>query len=501
MNRNLLRWFIRAGALFTLIVVCFTPAWSQFTGVLTQHNDNTRSGQNNSETILTPQNIKAAKFGKVFSFSVDGQIYSQPLYMPNVSVPGKGTHNVVFVETQNDSVYMFDADNKSSKPIWQVSFIDRAHGITPVSCGTDGNTDISCGVYPVYGINSTPVIDPDTNTMYLVARTAENGQYFQRLHAISIFDGTEKFGGPVVLTGSVPGTGSGSKNGIVTFNQLADVQRTALLLLNGTVYIGWAGSQHGWIMGYDSQTLQRTAIFNPTANAQFGGIWGGGNGLAADDAGNIYGAVGDALFDADSGGVDYGDSMLKLDPTLTVLDYFTPSDQACRKANDLDLGSSGAMLLPTQGGAVANELVIAGKGGAPCDANPVASRIYLLNRDNLGKYNPKQDQAVQEVAGAPAGYWSSPAYFQGTSAIYYGGVQAEGGHGDNLKMFGLNNGVLSSMFHWHTEHQCVSSWGNAVDFDRVARRTESSGQLTARILWAPCRDPSHPFCTPTMRPT
>jgi|HubBroStandDraft_2_1064218.scaffolds.fasta_scaffold17601_2 hypothetical protein len=447
MNQNLRQGFARAGVVLTLVMACLVPAKGQsFGGVLTQHNDNGRTGQNLQETILTPQNVKAKTFGKVFSYSVDGQVYSQPLYVPNVSIPGQGTHNVVYVETQNDSLYAFDADGLSPTALWQVSFINRSQGITPVPCGTDGNTDISCGVYPIYGINSTPVIDSSTNTMYLVTRTANNGKYYQSLHAIDITKGSEKFGGPVNISGSVPGTGAGSKGGIVYFDTLADVQRSGLLLLNGTVYIGWAGALHGWIMGYNATTLKQTAIFNTTPNGQFGGVWASGNGIAADESGNIYAAVGDALFDANTGGSDYGDSLLELNANLSVLDYFTPNDEACRKLNDLDLGSAGPIVLPTQQGSVPNELIIAGKGGKPCDTAPVRSRIYLLNRSDLGKYNATQDQDVEEVIGSGGGYWSSSAYWQGASAayIYSAGVNGIGGAGDHLDMFGVTDGLLST---------------------------------------------------------
>src|SRR6202451_4531770 len=179
MNQNIRQEFVRAGVVLTLVIACLTPAGAQsFARVLTQHNDIGRTGQNLQETILTPQNVKAKTFGKVFSYSADRQVYSQPLYVPNVSIPGQGTHNVVYVETQNDSLYAFDADGLSATALWKISFINPSQGITPVSCGTDGNTDISCGVYPIYGINSTPVISMNTRTMYLVTRTAQNGQYY-----------------------------------------------------------------------------------------------------------------------------------------------------------------------------------------------------------------------------------------------------------------------------------------------------------------------------------
>ena len=448
MNRlKVLQGFARAGAVLTLAVGCLNPAAAQsFAGVLTQHNDNARTGQNLQETILTTENVNSKTFGKVFSYSVDGQVYGQPLYVPNVSIPGQGTHNVVYVVTQNDSLYAFDADGLNPAPLWQVSFIDPSKGLLPVPCGTDGKTDISCGVYPIYGINSTPVISMNTRTMYLVTRTASNGQYYQTLHALNIATGGEKFGGPVNISGSVPGTGAGSVNGIVPFNPLADVQRAGLLLANSRIYIGWAGSQHGWIMAYGATSLKQLAIFNTTPNAQFGGVWASGNGIAADESGDIYAAVGDALFDANTSGPDYGDSLLKLSPGLIVLDYFTPNDQACRKLNDKDLGSAGPILLPTQDGKVANELLIAGKGGSPCDSDPVAARLYLLNRNDLGKYNATQDQDVEEVIGAPTGYWSSPAYWAGPSAtnLYSGGVTKEAGVGDHLKMFSVTDGLLST---------------------------------------------------------
>src|SRR5215471_16758050 len=294
--------------LVALMFASLTPGEAQsFKGVLTQQNDNGRTGQNLSETTLTTQNVKSATFGRVFSYSVDGQIYSQPLYVPNVTIPGQGMHNVVYVETQSDSLYAFDADGLKSTPLWQVSFINRAGGITPVGCEVNGKAIIGCSVYPIYGITATPVIDSISSTMYLFTRTNNNGTYFQSLHAIDITSGAEKLGGPVNISGSVPGRGSGSKNGMVSFDPLRDIQRVGLLLLNGTLYIAWAGSPHGWIMGYDARTLKQTAIFNTTPNASAGGVWQSGNGLAADAGGNIYAASGNALFDANTGGSDYGD--------------------------------------------------------------------------------------------------------------------------------------------------------------------------------------------------
>jgi Abnormal spindle-like microcephaly-assoc'd, ASPM-SPD-2-Hydin len=440
--------FTPAFFIVLIMVVCGLSSGvsaQTFSGVLTWHNDVARTGQNLNESILTPQNVKDTKFGKVLSYSVDGQIYAQPLYVPNVSIPGQGVHNVVYVATENDSVYAFDADGLDSAPLWQASFINPGLGITPVPCGTDGDSDISCNVFPYYGITGTPVIDSNSGTMYLVVRTAENSRYYQRLHALDITTGAEKFGGPVAIQGSVPGTGAGSVGGIVTFDPLADIQRTGLLLSNGTVYIGWAGAAHGWIFGYNAQTLGQTAIFNTAPNAVIGGVWGSGAGLAADASGNIYASVGDALFDANTGGIDYGDTVLKMNASLGIEDYFSPMDQACRAQNDMDLGSAGVMLLPTQSGANPDELVISGKGGNPCDASG-ASPIYLLNQNDLGEYNANKDQIVEEVNGAIFGYWSNPAFWQGpsTAYVYLAGTTGDAGKGDYLKMYSVSNGLLST---------------------------------------------------------
>jgi hypothetical protein len=440
------RWLAPCAGLVLLLLASAMPGVSQtFKGVFTEHNDKARTGQNLSETVLTPQNVNSKTFGKLFSYSVDGQIYAQPLYVPNVAIPGQGTHNVVYVATQNDSVYAFDADGLSSTPLWQDSFINPPQGITPVSCWSNGHQIMACSVYPIYGITGTPVIDATTNTMYLVARTLENGEYVQRLHALDITTGAEKLGGPVVIEAAVPGTGYGSVGGIVPFNKEQDIQRAGLLLLNGLIYIGWAGAKHGWIMTYNATTLEQVEAFTPTPNAKLGGVWQAGSGLAADTRGNIYVAIGDGTFDANSGGTDYGDSVLRFHGNLSVQDYFAPMDQACRAANDVDLGSAGPILLPKQPGSVPNELVIAGKGGDPCDLNGTAP-IYLLNQDNLGKYDAQQDQIVETVAGSVQGYWSNPTYWQGQTAtnLYMAGVVSENTQGDYLKMYSISQGIIST---------------------------------------------------------
>jgi hypothetical protein len=443
-------FFCSAVALF-LVSVGIASSLGQTTGVYTQQYTNARLGNNTLEKTLTPANVNSTTFGKLFSFTVDGQVYAQPLWAAGVKIPGQGTHTVVYVATEMDSVFAFDASTGAT--LWSVNFTDPAEGITAVPCGTDGNTQISCGIYPYYGITGTPVIDSSTGTMYLVARTynSNTGVGYQWLHALDVTTGADKFGGPVEIQGSVPGTGSGSVDGVDTFDELADIQRPGLLLEKNnqtgvkSVYIGWAGAEHGWLMAYNAATLQQTAILNTTPDGIRGGVWQSGNGLAADSSGNIYASTGDGPFDVNTGGVDYGDTLLKLNGDLDIIDYFTPMDQACRYAHDFDLSASGPVLLPTQSGTYPYEVVESGKGGTPCDASGFAP-IYLADQDNLGKYSPTSDNVIEEISGAPIGYWSSPAYWATSTqaAIYYAGQAGQAGVGDYMKMYTLTNGELST---------------------------------------------------------
>jgi hypothetical protein len=448
---------VRVGLiLFSIVVWSTLPpsvAAQGFTGVFTQHNDLSRSGQNINETVLTTANVNSKTFGKLFSYPVDNQIYAQPLYVPNVSIPGQGTHNVVYIATEGDTVYAFDADGLTPPVLWSDNFTNPAEGVNTISCTKAG---LTCNVYPTTGITGTPVIDPTTNTMYVLVRTAETSgsttNYVQRLHALDITTGAEKFGGPVVISGQVKGTGAGSSGGKVLFNTLHNDQRPGLVLANGNIYIGWAGNAHGWVMAYGAQTLKQIAIFNTTPNGTLGGVWQSGNGFAVDSNGDLYLATGDGTFDANTGGGDYGDTVLKFSPTLQILSYFTPMDQDCRFTpapnNDLDLGSGGPMIFPTQSGAFPDEIVESGKGGSPCDlfGSTYAVPIYLLDRDSLGGYDVTQDQDIQTVQGTIHGYWSSPAFWQTPTAsyVYYSGMTNESGGGDYLKQYTLANGALST---------------------------------------------------------
>jgi hypothetical protein len=408
--------------------------------VLTYHNDNARTGRNLSETVLTPANVNSNTFGRLFFQAVDGQVYGQPLYMANVAITNKGTHNVVFVATEHDSVYAFDADGNTGSnaaPLWQVSFINPAAGVTTVPNGEVASANIA----PEIGITSTMVIDAGTGTIYVEAKTKEvsgpNTSYMHRLHALDISSGQEKFGGPAVILPNVPGTGDGTDGaGHIPFNGLRQLNRPGLLLLNGVIYVGYAshgdvGPYHGWLLGFDAQTLQAKSVLNTTPNGGLGGIWQGGDAPATDTNGNIYFITGNGTFNNANG--SYGDSFLRVTPSgtnLTLADYFTPYDQQNLADSDLDLGSGGLMLLPDEAGSTNHPHLLAGGGKEGV--------IYLLDRDNLGHFNSTNNsQAVQTVA-AGAAEWSfgTPAYFNNT--LYYLGAT------DQLKAFGITNGQLTA---------------------------------------------------------
>ena len=411
-----------------------------YTGTFTYHNDNARTGLNSQEVALAPASVNSARFGKLRSFPLDGQAIASPLYAAGVTIPGNGVHNVVYVATEHDSVYAFDADGSGATPLWQVSFINPAAAVTTVPAGDTGEC---CDIAPEIGITSAPVIDPATATMYVVAKTKEvvgsSTNYVQRLHALDIGTGAEKFGGPVVITATVPGTGIGSNHGQLPFNSLLENQRTALLLNSGRVYMAFASHgdnqpYHGWVFAYSAATLQQVVALCVTANGEGAGIWQSGDGLASDAAGNIYFITGDGTFDANTGGSDYGDSYVKIGPDGAVLDYFTPANQATLDSGNIDLGAGGPMLLPDQPGAHPHLLVSAGKNGS----------IDLVNRDSMGHYNATggDSQIVQTLPnifpfGTPEpGNYSAATYFNGT--VYFSPVA------DNLQAFTLTNGLLST---------------------------------------------------------
>jgi hypothetical protein len=427
------------------------------TSVLTYHNNLARSGANLTETTLTHANVNSTTFGKLFSYSVDGQVYAQPLYVPNVTLADQSVHNIVLVATEHDSVYAFDANNNDPTQggglLWQDSFIDPTNGITTVPAADTQTDDIR----PQVGITGTPVLDGDNGILYVVSKTKEvrgdGNHYVQTLHALNITTGNEIHGGPVILGdtlylggtnyqfvagASVPGTGAGSVDGVVTFNALREHQRSGLVLANGVVYISWASHgdadpYHGWVIGYDAQTLNQVAAFNTSPNGTEGGIWMAGGAPAVDENGNLYLATGNGTFDV-TGSLSpgYGDSIIKLNSSdLSLADYFTPFNQAQLDSRDLDLGSGAVLLLPDSVGSAAHPhlMVQAGKEG----------KIYLMSRDDLGQYQrvaSGSDDVVQVVLNALQGFvMATPAFFNGM--IYMQSMN------DDLKAYQIADGQIT----------------------------------------------------------
>lgn len=388
--------------------------------VTTSQYDNARTGANVNETILTPQNVNARQFGKLFSYQVDGSVYAQPLYLPGVEIPGKGTHNLVFIATEHNTVYAFAAEGNPSTPLWQVSFINTKAGVTTVPANDVGRPCI----WPEVGITSTPVIDIKTGTLYVLVRTKElkglfQSEYVQRFHALAVTTGVEKFGGPVVIRASSPGNGPGSSQGKVEFDPLRQNPRAALLLANDTVYLTWGSTcdvrpYYGWVMAYDARTLVQKAVLNVSPDAGNAGIWMGDTGPAADKDGNVFVVTGNGRFDAAANGRNYGNSVLKIgldQQGLIVRDYFTPFNHADLDNDDEDLGSGGPVLLPDQPGRAAttptSHLLVAGKGGT----------IYLIDGNRMGKFHAdNDDHAVHTLPTKYMGFGAAAAW---SSNIYH----------------------------------------------------------------------------------
>jgi len=453
--------------LFSFItVLCSIAVWTAGAqvNVTTFHNDNARTGQNISETTLTPSNVNSSQFGKLFSVPVDGYVYAQPLYVSNVVIGG-GTHNVLYVMTEHDSVYAIDAD--SAAAYWYKNLI-------PAGSTTVSSSGFCNDITPEMGITSTPVIDRSTNTIYLVTQTSTSSSVqVQRLHAIDIATGAEKFGGPIVISASITGIGDGSVAGQVSFDPLRANQRAALLLENGHVIIGWAGHceitpYHGWVMSYNASTLAQEAVINLSPNGTAAGTWMSGDGIAADSSGNLFFGTGNGTYDGTSM-ADYGDSIMKLSSPsgglFSVEDWFTPYNQSGLSGTDTDLGSGGVLLLPDlpAGSAHQHLLTLMGKEG----------KIYLVDRDIMGKFcsscTSRDTQTVQEIPGATSGVLGSPAYWNG---FLYWGAGADGGPGDHLKAFSFNvnnSGLISKLptsqssqtFNFSTAAPVISANGNS----------------------------------------
>lgn len=455
-----------------LLSFCLIPVvnLAGATDVLTYHNDNARTGQNLNETILTTSNVNSTTFGKLFALSVDGKVDAQPLYMAAVTVPGRGTHNILIVATEHASVYAFDAD--TGMALWQVSLLKP--GETP-------SDDRGCDqVTPEIGVTATPVIDRNSGpngTIYAVAMSKDgSGNYFQRLHALDVTTGQEEFGGPKDIQATFPGTGDNSVGGNVIFDPKQYKERPGLLLLNNVVYTSW--SSHcdirpytGWVIGYDERTLARVSVLNITPNGNEGSVWASGAGPAADSSGNIYFLAANGTFDTtlNSFGFpiqgDYGNAFLKLSTSgnnLSVADYFNMFNTVAESGADQDLGSGGALVLPdlTDAQARTRHLAV----GAGKDAN-----IYLADRDNMGKFNPNNNNALyQELVGALGGEeFGMPAYFNGK--VYYGAV------GDNLLAFQISNARLLT--------SPASKTGNTFGFPGTTPSISANG-ASEGIVWA-----------------
>ena len=408
------RWVDMAALL--AILCSFAPFSAAQTSVLTCQNDNARTGQNITETILTPTNVSGGFFGKLFSRDVDGYVYAQPLVVSGLTAGGK-KRNVVIAATGHNTVYAFDADDLAAVlPLWQT----HLGSPVPTPNGYFGGRYGPYHDIPIeIGIIGTPVIDAGTDTLYVVAFTqdADGGPYHQMLHALDTATGQEKTGSPVEITGSVAGTGDGSVGAVVSFLPMQCLQRPALLLDHGILYVAFASHAdtnpyHGWVFAYDAATLTQTGIFCTTPNGDEAGIWMSGAGPAADADGNVFCMTGNGAFTAATGGADYGESFLKLGfkkGTLGALDYFTPFNVVTLNFSDTDLGSGGVLLLPDQPGTLPHLLVGAGKEG----------KIYLVNRDTgaMGQFNPAFDSTVQMLGSTVGGCWSKPAYFNQT--LYY----------------------------------------------------------------------------------
>lgn len=472
--------------------VSATIAVTDLTGVTTYHNDPSRDGANTHEFALTTSNVKTATFGKLFSCTVDGAIYAQPLWAANLTI-GATKHNIIVVATQHESVYAFDADASPCSTLWHVSLVDSSHGgaaaEVSVPSGPGGLVGSGFGdIAPEVGVTGTPVIDPSTNTLYVVSKSViiTGPTFFQRLHALDLNTGAEKFSGPKLISASVPGTApDANSSGQIPFDPQNHGQRAGLTLVNGVVYIAWASHEdhdqyHGWIMGYNASNLAQVpgAVFNTTPNAvstfsySRGGIWMAGGAPAADASNNLYLITGNGTYD---GLTNFSDSILKFSTLagLTLTDWFTPSDQSTLDSFDLDLGSGGAVVLVDQTtGPVHHLLIGGGKHGSGSDG-----QIYVLNRDLMGQFTITDGGVVQKFP-LNVGIFATPAFWQNN--LYVAGA------GGNVTAFSFN--TTTGQFNSTPSSQSATSYG----FPGATPSVSSNGSANG-IVWA---IDSSKYCTP-----
>ena len=458
-------------------------AVTDLSGVATYHNNTSRNGSNTQEYGLSPSTVTTSTFGKLFSCTVDGAVYVQPLWVPALTI-SSAKHNVIFVATQHESLYAFDADANTSPctPLWHANLIDAAHGglsgETSVPSGIGGLVGAGSGdISPEVGVTGTPVIDLGTNTLYVVSKSVNPSgpSFYQRLHAIDLLTGTEKFSGPATIAGTYPGSGDGGTT--VTWVARQQNQRAGLALVNGIIYIGWASHEdqtpyYGWLMAFNATTLSPMGVFNTTPNAGLGGIWMGGGAPAADSSNNLYMITANGNFDATSASApnnDYGDSFLKLSSNLTVSQYFTPSDQSADNLNDQDFGSGGAAILVdlAPNGSNPTHLVL----GGGKDGN-----LYLLNRDQMGGSG---DTNAWQVLSLGNGIFGSAAFWN--SAFYLAGM------GGRLQEFSLNSST--AQLNTSPTSTTTATFG----FPGATPSVSSMPNDTNGIVWA--LDNSQ-YCTP-----
>ena len=456
------------GATLMLAVATRTVSSSVAVDVVTYHNDNARTGQNLNETVLTPATVSPSTFGKTGFFPVDGGVDAQPLFLSGVAIPGLGTHDVLYVATEHDSVYALDA--ASGSVLWRASML----GSGEMTSDTRGCSQVT----PEIGITSTPVIDRTrgpNGTIYVVAMSRNgSGSYFQRLHALDVTSGAELLGGPMTIQGSFPGTGAGSSGGSVIFDPKQYEERAALLLLNGQIITAWTSHcdidpYTGWIMAYNASTLAQGSILNVTPNGSRGGFWMAGAGPAADAMGNVYLLDGNGTFDTTVNGSgfpsqgNFGNAFLKISTSgaLAVADYFATFDTVAKSNADTDLGSGGTMVLPDliDGTGRTRHLAV----GAGKDTH-----IYVVDRDTMGKWNSSSNLIYQDISGALGNsVFSMPAYFNST--VYYGAV------GSSLKAFSVVNARLSTA--------AVSASAGAFTYPGTTPGVSAAGSANA-IVWA-----------------
>ena len=439
-------------------------------GVFTYHNDLARDGANSQEYALASSSVTSSTFGKLFSCAVDGAIYAQPLWVANLTI-NSVKHNAVFVATQHDSLYAFDADANPCVQLWKVSIIDNMHGgsgaETSVPSGPGGLLGTGGTIATEIGITGTPVIDPSTNTLYVVSKSVDQSgsNFCQRLHAIDITTGAEKFNGPTNITSSItfPGTGDGGTT--VSFDARQENQRPGLALVNGIVYVAWASHEdtppfYGWVVGFNASTLAVANVLNVTPNVQYGGIWMSGGAPSADSNNNLYLITGNGTFDAKSGSApnnDYGDCFLRLSSGLTVTSYFTPSDQESDEANDNDFGAGGAaIVLNVPSGTLQHLVIGGGKDGT----------LYVLNGDNMGgsgDSNALQYFSIGNAIFATGAFWNNH--------LYIGGIYGP------LLSYSFNSSTY--LFNISTVRQSSTIYGFPDPTPSVSSAGSSSG-----IVWA-----------------